>query len=80
MVTALALLALAPAALAHRYGEHGHGHQPGGDPVAHDVGLSWFDTTQQTVAAAAYPEAVSGSDAWSISWIAAARAVGGSSD
>jgi len=80
VVTALALLALVPAALAQRYGEHGHGHQSGSDPAAHDVGLSWFDATQQTVAAAAYPEAVSGSDAWSISWIAAARAVGGSSD
>jgi hypothetical protein len=77
LTAAVALLVLAPSALAQRYGEHGH-HAV--DPSAHDIGLDWFDTTQQTVAAAAYPEAVTGSDAWSISWIAAARAVGGSSD
>jgi hypothetical protein len=77
LVVALALLALAPSALAHRYGEHG---PRAADPSAHDTGLAWFDTTQQTVAAAAWPEAVTGSDAWSISWIAAARAVGGGND
>lgn len=77
LIAALALLALAPAALAQRHGEHG---PRTANPSAHDIGLDWFDATQQTVAAAAYPEAVSGSDAWSISWIAAARAVGGSSD
>jgi hypothetical protein len=77
LVAVLSLWALAPSALAQRYGEHG---SRTADPSAHDVGLDWFDTTQQTVAAAAYPEAVSGSDTWSISWIAAARAVGGSTD
>jgi hypothetical protein len=78
VVAALALLALAPSAFAQRYGERGH--RAGTDPSAHDIGLSWFDTTQQTVAAAAYPEAVTGSDTWSIGWIAAARAVDGSTD
>jgi len=78
LAAVLALLALVPAALAQRYGEHGH--RASSDTSAHDVGLDWFDTTQQTVAAAAYPEAVTGSDAWSIGWIAAARAVGGSND
>jgi hypothetical protein len=77
-VAAIALMALAPAALAQRHGEHGR--HAAVDPSAHDVGLHWFDLTQQTVAAAAYPEAVTGSRAWSISWIAAARAVGGSTD
>jgi PAP2 superfamily len=80
LVAALALLVLAPAVLAQRYGEHGHGHRAGVDPSDHDLGLSWFDTTQQTVAAAAYPEAISGSRAWAVSWLAAARAVGGSDD
>lgn len=77
LVAALALLVVAPSALAARHGEHG---LRAAAPSSHEVGLDWFDTTQQTVAAAAYPEAVTGSDAWSISWIAAARAVGGSSD
>jgi hypothetical protein len=81
-VVAIALLALAPAALAQRHGEHGHRHGPHAvdNASAHDVGLHWFDVTQQTVGAAAYAEAVTGSRAWSISWIAAARAVGGSTD
>ncbi len=78
VLATLALLALAPAALAQRYGDHGPRHGDSG--WAHDLGLDWFDTTSQTVAAAAYPEAVTGSRAWSVSWIAAARAVGGSSD
>lgn len=72
VLAALALLALAPAALAKPHHDD--------SASAHDVGLSWFDTTSQTVAAAAYPEAITGSRAWAVSWIAAARAVGGSSD
>ncbi|MGN6556728.1 MAG: vanadium-dependent haloperoxidase [Solirubrobacterales bacterium] len=77
-LAALTLLVLAPTAPAQRYGEHPP--QNGGGSWAHDLGLDWFDTTNQTVAAAAYPEAVTGSRAWAVSWIAAARAVGGSED
>ena len=44
--------------------------QPGAD-----VALRWYDITQQTVAAAAYPEPVTQSRAWSVSWLAAARAI-----
>jgi hypothetical protein len=40
------------------------------------VVLNWYDIAAQTVAAAAYPEPVTQSRAWSVSWLAAARAVG----
>jgi hypothetical protein len=72
VLATLAVLALTPAA-----GAKPHHVE---ESSAHDVGLAWFDTTSQTVAAAAYPEAVTGSRAWAISWVAAARAVGGSND
>jgi hypothetical protein len=39
------------------------------------VALDWYDITSQTVAAAAYPEPITSSRAWAISWLAAARAV-----
>jgi hypothetical protein len=45
-------------------------------PSASDIGLQWYDITDQTVNAAAYPEAVTQSRAWAISWLAAGRAVG----
>jgi hypothetical protein len=35
----------------------------------------WYEITDQTVTAAAFPQPVTQSDAWSISWLAAARAV-----
>jgi hypothetical protein len=37
--------------------------------------LRWYDITSQTVAAAAYPEPVTQSRAWTVSWLAAARAL-----
>jgi hypothetical protein len=40
------------------------------------VALQWYDITNQTVTAAAFPEPVTGSRTWSVSWLAAARAVG----
>lgn len=71
-----AVLSLASAALAdssprgHRSrGQLAHG-------VADSVALQWYDITNQTIAAAAYPEPVTQSRAWSVSWLAAARAVG----
>jgi hypothetical protein len=78
VLAALALLAVAPAALAQRQGEHPPPH--GDSAWAHDLGLDWFDATNQAVSAAAYPEAITGSRAWAVSWVAAARAVGGSTD
>jgi hypothetical protein len=79
---------------AHGQGGHGHGHGfgPGhdgkidsfsvghGSQWSYDLGLRWYDITSQTVAAAAYPEAVSGSRAWAVSWLVAARAVGQNAD
>jgi hypothetical protein len=38
--------------------------------------LEWYDITTQTVEAAAYPEQVTQSRTWAVSWLAAARAVG----
>jgi hypothetical protein len=37
--------------------------------------LAWHDITNQTVAAAAFPEPVTQSRTWAVSWLAAARAV-----
>jgi hypothetical protein len=68
-----ALLALAPTASAHRsplrlsY----HGYQPSSDS---SLVLPWYDITDQTVNAAAFPEPATGSRVWSVSWLAAARA------
>jgi hypothetical protein len=44
-------------------------------PATSAVALQWYDITNQTVTAAAYPEPVTQSRAWSVSWLAAARAV-----
>jgi hypothetical protein len=49
----------------------------GPEPSAYDLGLDWYDLTNQTVAAAGFPEPVSGSRVWAVSWLAAARAVEG---
>ena len=40
------------------------------------VALPWYDLTNQAVTAAAFPEALTQSRAWAVSWLAAARAVG----
>jgi hypothetical protein len=39
------------------------------------VALQWYDITDQTVTAAAFPEPVTQSRTWSVSWLAAARAL-----
>jgi hypothetical protein len=49
---------------------------PTGSHVTPDVVLRWYDLTSQAVAAAHYPEPVTQSRAWAVSWLAAARAVG----
>ena len=51
----------------------GHGSHP--SPAAQALVLQWFDLTKQTVVAAAYPEPVTQSRAWAVSWLGAARAV-----
>ena len=76
VVTAAAALSLAPASSASaRHAAASTRHARVADSVA-TVALQWYDITNQTVTAAQYPEAVTGSRAWAVSWLAAARAVG----
>jgi hypothetical protein len=42
------------------------------------VVLQWYDITNNTITDAAFPQPVTGSNAWDISWVAAAHAVSGS--
>ncbi|MCW3018023.1 MAG: phosphoesterase PA-phosphatase [Solirubrobacterales bacterium] len=81
VATAAVALSPAPASLASA-AVHG---RAGKDPAhAADstsaLALQWYDITNQTVTAAQYPEAVTSSRAWAVSWLAAARAVGYSVD
>jgi hypothetical protein len=61
-----------------------HAARPGGAHERHrahfgaqdsSVALQWYDITDQTVTAAAFPEPVTQSRTWSVSWLAAARAL-----
>jgi len=73
--TALALVPASPASAsrAHAgvFGGHGAGSQSA-------VVLQWYDITNSTITAAAFPQPVTGSNAWDVSWLAAAHAVAGS--
>jgi hypothetical protein len=71
----VALLAIPSAALAHSRRHHGAKAGRVGEQTA-AAGLQWYDITNQTVTAAGYPEPATQSRAWSVSWLAAARAVG----
>jgi hypothetical protein len=57
-------------------------HQPFARAATDTSGvvLNWYGITDQTVNDAGYPEPVTDSRAWDISWLAAARAVGDSTD
>jgi hypothetical protein len=70
-VSALAAL-LAGGALAHARANRGRAAEAQSQLV-----LSWYDITNNTINAGAFPEPVTGSDIWSISWLAAAHAVRG---
>lgn len=60
----------------HRPNWHlGHGWPTPTPPSNQALALEWFDLTNQTVAAAAFPEPVTQSRTWAVSWIAADRAV-----
>lgn len=58
----------------HRpYWHIGHGWPT--PPSDQALALQWFDLTSQTVAAAGFPEPITQSRTWAVSWIAADRAV-----
>ncbi len=60
----------------HRPSWHlGHGWPAPTQPSDQALALQWFDLTNQTVAAAAFPEPITQSRTWAVSWIAADRAV-----
>ncbi len=77
LAASLALLtaATAPAAVARTPGHRTLG-APGEQAAESALVLSWYDITNQTVTAGAFPEPATGSRIWSVSWLAAARAVG----
>lgn len=64
------IAALAPAATAESH--QGRHHKPHSTSA---LALKWFDHTQQSVAAAAFPEQSTQGRTWGVSWLAAARAV-----
>jgi hypothetical protein len=65
-----AIAAITPATIAVRATAEGHGKHS-----TSDLTLRWFDLTNQTVAAAAFPEQSTQGRTWAVSWLAAARAV-----
>jgi hypothetical protein len=72
----VALLSIPSVALAHSHRHDGRTAGGVGQQTAAAAGLQWYDITDQTVSAAAYPEPVTQSRTWSVSWLAAARAIG----
>jgi hypothetical protein len=73
-VIALAFSATPSAHAARSDSVHGrHRAHPGAQHSG--VALQWYDITDQTVTAAAFSEPVTHSRTWSVSWLAAARAV-----
>ncbi len=77
LILGISLLGVGNAA-AHTRDHHSDWHASHGWPTPPSdqaLTLSWFDLTNQTVAAAGFPEPVTQSRTWAVSWIAAARAV-----
>ena len=77
LVLGISLLGVGGAA-AHSRDHHPSWHLGHGWPAPPSdqaLALEWFDVTNQTVAAAAFPEPVTQSRTWAVSWIAADRAV-----
>lgn len=77
LVLGITLLGVSGAAAYSR--DHSPGWQIGhgwpAPPSDQALALQWFDLTKQTVAAAGFPEPVTQSRTWAVSWIAADRAV-----
>jgi hypothetical protein len=65
-----AIAAITPATVAVRATAESHARHS-----TSDLTLRWFDLTNQTVAAAAFPEQSTQGRTWAVSWLAAARAV-----
>jgi hypothetical protein len=78
LVLASSLLS-AGGATAHQRDHRSGGQQPGDGwfhpPTDQALALDWFEITRQTVAAAAFPQPVTQSRTWAVSWLGAARAV-----
>lgn len=72
VTAALSLLAAGPAAATRA----GAAALPARAHTSSNVALQWYDITNQTVTAASWPEAITQSRAWAVSWLAAARAIG----
>ena len=72
LAAALSLLAAGPASATRA--------EQAAAPAPDAVALQWYDITSQTVSAAVFPEAITQSRTWSVSWLAAARAVGTGND
>jgi hypothetical protein len=81
LLSSLALAASllgAGTAAAHQHDRHSAWHQPNWfhhSPTDQELALDWYDVTKQTVAAAAFPQPITQSRAWAVSWLGAARAV-----
>jgi hypothetical protein len=78
LVLGTSLLTASSASANHRNRDHRSGWPPTHSwqqpPADQALVLQWFDVSKQTVAAAAFPEPVTQSRTWAVSWIAAARA------
>ncbi len=78
LATLLLGTALLSAGNAAAYRGHAHAH-PYWDhtpaPSDQALALQWFDLSKDTVAAAGFPEPITQSRTWAVSWLAAARAV-----
>ncbi len=72
----LALLAAFALGLILLSGSNADAHRDSSRPSSDQaLALEWFDTTQTTVAAAGFPQPVTQTRTWAVSWLAAARAV-----
>ena len=69
--------ALVPNAAASARSHHrpAHHHQRRARAGESTVARQWYDITDQTVAAASFPEPATQSRTWAVSWLAAARAL-----
>ncbi|HSS43385.1 MAG TPA: vanadium-dependent haloperoxidase [Solirubrobacterales bacterium] len=74
LLLGMALLSAGNAA-AHRGHAHPHPYwDPTPAPSDQALALQWFDVSKDTVAAAGFPEPITSTRTWAVSWLAAARA------